>query len=315
LVFYFSRRARYIEGEMIQKEHTPPLKTKKTRGMFSRILGIVSPPDDRLLSLEQVSTLIKPRGERYAGIKPVPLSSIVGSEGRYHDFTKDFLPRGKHLRSRRLRIIQAMKKGAPLPPVQLYELGGVYFVRDGNHRVSAALELGMEFIDAEITSLATDIRLHEDMTMKELTEAVIGLEKKRFFDRTRLAKYKSDAVIEFSSPGRYDQAWQHIMGHKYFMNLDKKYEIPLKEAVISWYDNVYHPIAQIIESENILARFPGRTTADLYIWIVAFWDDLKKKYGNQYSSKKAALRYSEKFGKGFWQVMKERLARLFARKH
>jgi hypothetical protein len=34
-----------------------------------------------------------------------------------------------------------------LPSILLYEIGGVYFVRDGNHRVSVAKIKGVEFID------------------------------------------------------------------------------------------------------------------------------------------------------------------------
>jgi hypothetical protein len=38
-----------------------------------------------------------------------------------------------------------------LPPVQLIEVNGCYFVRDGHHRVSVARMLGQLEIEAEVT--------------------------------------------------------------------------------------------------------------------------------------------------------------------
>ncbi len=93
------------------------------------------------------------------------------------------------------------------------------------------------------------------------------------------------------------------------------------DAVVSWYDNVYKPIARIIEEENILNKFPGRTTSDLYIWMVKYWDGLKKKYGQDYPTKKAVQRYSQKYGKndslGFTSKLsriKDFFRRLFSKK-
>jgi hypothetical protein len=40
-----------------------------------------------------------------------------------------------------------------LPPVELFKVGEVYFVRDGNHRVSVARARGQDFIDAQVTEI------------------------------------------------------------------------------------------------------------------------------------------------------------------
>jgi hypothetical protein len=54
-------------------------------------------------------------------------------------------------RERWKRIDRAFRLGVELPPVILYQLGGVYFVKDGHHRVSVARFHGAEWIDAEVT--------------------------------------------------------------------------------------------------------------------------------------------------------------------
>jgi hypothetical protein len=186
----------------------------------------------------------------------------------------------------------------------------VYFVRDGNHRISVALARGVEYIDAEVISLATEIKLTKDMSKEDLKKAVIDLEKKKFIKETNFKKLRPEARIEFTDPGRYDELLDHIQVHKYYINLDHQEEIPYYEAVISWYDNVYRPIVSVIEEENILSKFPGRTMSDLYIWMVKYWDGLKKKYGNDYPTEKAIRRYSRKYGKTFGEKLKGKLSAL-----
>ncbi|MBN1523958.1 MAG: transcriptional regulator [Spirochaetales bacterium] len=296
---------------MFKKEST--FEEALTKEFFTKVFSAVFNADDELLSFNEVSSLVKPTAESYKGIQPVPISQILGSEGRYRDFNRHFFPRKRHLKARWERINRAYKKGVILPPVKLYEIGGKYFVRDGNHRVSVALIQGIEFIDAEVTRLETGIKFSENMTMEEVRQKVIEYEQKEFYKTTKIKKYRTDADIRFTAPGRFDAAMEHIYGHKYFLNLDKDEEIPLKKAVVSWYDRVYTPIVNLIISENILQRFPGRTNADLYIWIVRYWHDLKERYGNRYSRKKAVKKFSEKFGRNLWQITKDRIAGFFRR--
>jgi len=70
-----------------------------------------------------------------------------------------------------------------------------------------------------------------------------------------------------SAPGRYDVSITIILVHKYFLNEHANGEISFEDALISWYNNVYQPIIDIIKEERLYTRFPGRTPADLYVWI------------------------------------------------
>ncbi len=282
----------------------------RLRAFFSRLSAFLVNRKDDLIPFSFAYSILKPKSEAYRGIKQVPVSLIVGSEGRYKDFNRVFMPRGLHLRERWERINKAHKAHIELPPVRLYEIGGVYFVRDGNHRISVALARGIEYVDAEVISLSTEIKLHKKMTQEDLKNAVIELEKKKFMKETNLKKLRPEADIRFTDTGRYDVLLEHIQVHKYFINLDKKDEIPYADAVASWFDKVYKPIADVIEEENILGRFPGRTVSDLYIWMVKYWDGLKRKYGQDYPQEKAVRRYTEKYGKTFGEKVRLRLADL-----
>lgn len=268
----------------------------RTKVMFAHILSLLKKEKDELLSLKEVKSLVRPESEVYGGMKTVPISMIVGSEGRYRDFNKFFLPRRSHLRGRWVRVDIAHYQQIDLPAVALYEIGGVYFVRDGNHRVSVAKAQGVEFIDAEVITLQSRISLKPGMTKEELKRAVIEIEKKEFLKSTRLNQLRPQACLEFTATGRYDEIIRHINGHKYFMNLSYDDEISFEKGMLSWYDQVFEPIVEIIRSEKILTHFPGRTACDLYAWIVRHWDDLKKKYGESFPLKEAAVDFTSRYG-------------------
>lgn len=284
------------------------------KAILSRIQNFMNPDKDKLLSFNDVKEILKPRNETYKGMQVVPLELIVGSEGRYRDFNKYFLPRSEHLRQRWERVDMARLKDIILPPIQLYEIGGVYFVRDGNHRVSVARAQGSGSIDAEVISLSSEIKISPDMTTEQLKQAVIDYEKKLFYEKTNFYELTGCDDLDFSAPGRYDVIYNHILVHKYYLNEHASSEISFSDALVSWYNNVYKPIIDIIQEEHLDAHFPGRTPSDLYVWIVKHWDFLKKKYGVHYSMSEAARDFTRKYGKerlSLWDYLQIFFKRFF----
>lgn len=81
----------------------------------------------------------------------VSLSAIRGSEGRSTDFDADFNPLQEHTRERWISVASAMQTGVALPPVKLVQVGAVYYVRDGHHRISVAKQRGQTEIEAEVS--------------------------------------------------------------------------------------------------------------------------------------------------------------------
>jgi hypothetical protein len=265
------------------------------RAILSQIQHFLNTDRDRMLSFNDVKDILRPKNQVYRGSQIVPINLIVGSEGRYRDFNKYFLPRSDHLRSRWERVDEAHLRDIILPPISLYEIGGVYFVRDGNHRVSVSRTQGVEFIDAEVTSLATEISINPSMTTDELRDAVVVYEKTIFYEKTAFGELTGCEKLDFSSPGRYDVIYNHILVHKDYLNEKQTDEISFSDALVSWYNNVYNPVITIIREQRLLAHFRGRTESDLYVWIIKHWDFLKKKYGG-YSLAEAAGDFSKKYG-------------------
>jgi hypothetical protein len=280
-----------------QAQASDDFNKARNKALIARIQNFWNSERNELLSFYEVKEILKPKNEYYRGMQSVPIKLIVGSEGRYRDFNKYFLPRSDFLRARWESIDRAQIKDIPLPAIQLYEIGGAYFVRDGNHRVSVARSQGVEEIDAEVISLDSEITITPSMTTDDLREAVIEYEKKLFYEKTDFARLTGDNNLNFSIPGRYDIVFNHILGHKYFLNQDKSEEIPLAEALVSWYREIYSPLIKIINDHRLCWNFPGQTGSDLYIWIVKHWDFLKKKNGSHYSLSAAARDFSHRYGK------------------
>lgn len=299
--------------ELIESEARDDFNRARKGAFFSQIFGLFSSSKQELLSLQEVKDVLKPRGETYRGMQTVPIDRIVGSEGRYRDFNRSFLPRHEYLRHRWQRVDMAHLTDVILPPIKLYEIGGIYFVRDGNHRVSVAKAQGVISIDAEVVSLDTEIPLSESMTRRNLENAVIEHERQRFLKRLQLHRILPDEPFTVTSPGRYDELAQHIFGHKYYLNEYRAVEIPLEDAILSWYRNVYRPIVDVIHENNLMNRFSGRTATDLYLWIVKRWDELKTQYGDEFPLQAAAEEYSARFGRSFGRRLLDALHRLGVR--
>ncbi len=281
---------------------------------INRILSLLRPPGSgQLLSLDEMKEVLKPKSEIYRGMQTVPVEKIVGSEGRYRDFDKKYLPRYEYLRQRWMNIDMAHLRDVILPPIKLYELAGLYFVRDGNHRVSVARMKGVMDIDAEVVSLGSEIRLDPGVTKENLKDKVIEWERRTFFAATGLGPVVPEDELRFTATGRYDEILRHIMTHKYFINQRSVEEIGLAEAAASWYSGVFRPITTIIEENRILHRFPGRTAADVYVWVSRHWDALKQKYGDAYSMDAAAKDFSLRYGRGFRAQVQDFLFRLYLR--
>ena len=120
-------------------------------GRRGRFWSTKSRDSRRLLDLSDVGDTCRVEARSYAGLHTVPTEQILGSEGRSDDFDRDFHPVRDHCKDRWLRIARARDQDKVLPPVVLVQVGDVYFVRDGHHRISVARALGQLDIEAEVT--------------------------------------------------------------------------------------------------------------------------------------------------------------------
>ena len=281
----------------------------RNKALFNDIQHFLSPEEVSLISLNDVKQLMKPTNETYVGMKVIPIDKVVGSEGRYNDFDNHFFPKSSHLRMRWEHVDEAALKDIILPPIKVYEISGLYFVRDGNHRVSVAKARGTEFIDAEVVSLQSEIKLNRPENMQDIIRQIIYYEKRVFYSETNFGDITDYWCLDFTRTGRYDVIYNHILTHKYYINQNREEEVSMEEAVNSWFNTVYLPIVTSVRKCHILHKFPKRTLADMYVWIVRYWDSLKHTFGDDIPIDRVV----QDFGKHYQLPLYKRIKNFFTR--
>ncbi|HEX7004928.1 MAG TPA: universal stress protein [Trueperaceae bacterium] len=233
-------------------------------------------PEPRLLSYEEVRKKLRAVEAGGARLEEVPLDAIVGSLGRYNDFTRGFLPRQDSDKERWARVLAAMTSMEGVPPIEVYRVGDAYFVKDGNHRVSVARQLGSKYIQAYVTPVRSRVKLTPDVEPDDL---IIKAEEAEFLLETQIDELRPEADLTVTAPGSYADLREHISVHRYYMGIDRGREISYPEAVAHWYDTVYLPVVESIRKHGLLRGFPGRTETDLYLWLSEHRAALEKELG------------------------------------
>ncbi|WP_022801461.1 DUF4032 domain-containing protein [Deinococcus ficus] len=257
------------------------------------VLAILRRQPNELIPFDWVRHL-SPQGERWLGVRPIDVDQIIGSVDRYREFDRHYLPREKHLDERWIGVREAQLRGKELPPIQVYSVGGRYFVKDGNHRVSIARRQGQKYIDAEVIELGVTIPPDSTDTLKDI---IIKGEYARFLKESRLdAAVPGHLEIVFTTPGRYERVLEHIRTRQYY--LDRKPEraglppVSWEDAVRSWYERLYLRVVQELAEHDVMRRFPGRTEADLYLWIMDHRYFLTQAAGHDVGTEEATVDFS-----------------------
>jgi hypothetical protein len=112
---------------------------------------------DRIVPLDEVVCSLGWRGERRLGLQTIPVDTIIGTVDSRRDFDRRFRPTSNRVRYRWERLALARRRGEPIPPIEVYRVGGLHFVTDGHHRVSIAAATGQHEIDAYVTQVLTTV--------------------------------------------------------------------------------------------------------------------------------------------------------------
>ncbi len=238
---------------------------------------------DELMSFDEIRSRLHLHEEHYEGVHDVPLDHIVGSVGRYQDFTTQFLPKRGNMRERWSRVYALANSMEGPPPIELYKVGDAYFVRDGNHRVSVARELGAKSIQAHVVELPTTVPLRPRMSAQELESAEAYA---NFLDETGLSRAVPDhESIELSVPSRYHELMGHIFLHQRVMERLEGHALTTEKATADWYHTIYKPAIDLIRKYDVLDLAKGRKTprteGDLFLWLMLNLLDLRHQYGDE----------------------------------
>jgi len=275
---------------MDEQQVAQDFERARHRAFLNDLRALFRRRSNDLIPYHEIRSRVRPERETYRGLQEVPLNQIVGSEDRFRDFDRAFLPRQTHTAGRWKNIDRAFLRDIVLPPIQLYKVGNVYFVKDGNHRVSVAREKGAAYIDAEVIESHIRAPLYAAMTPEQL---LLQVEYAEFLRKSDLDRLRPDHDIRPTALGRYDEIWDEILEHQEVLQDLLGTDVSTEQAVIDWYDHVYLPIVRVVDERGILKRFPRRSKADLYLWIMAHRELLEQREGHEVSPEASAVDYAE----------------------
>jgi len=244
----------------------------KLQGVLARVRG----KSNLLLSYEEIASKLKLQGRYDKGVHSIPVDAIVGSVGRYTDFTRTFLPRRSADEQRWALVKAATMDLAGLPPIEVYQVSEVYFVLDGNHRVSIARQEGAKFIEAHVIEVRTDIPLTPDI---QLDDIIIKAEYAEFLGQTELNKSDEQIDLSTTKPGGYQKLLDEICLCRCQIEEEGQKTCSLRDSAESWYRDIYLPFAEAVRERGMLRWFPNRTVTDLYVWMSEHREELEKELG------------------------------------
>ena len=238
------------------------------------MLGVLLMPDekDTLIDFSSIEKNLENVHQKNLGIQAIPLEKIVGSLGRYNDFTENFLPHRERISAKYESVKRAVLAGKELPPIKVYKTLDNYFVIDGHHRVTVAKkELDAVAVDAEVIDIHFDLELSTDKQYNYDTdrakEFLIHLEEAIFQQKTFLKNTILKHSLKVTDLTSYGKLYEEILDFRSNYNCG---ELAKKNIVFSsylWYEKHFLPAIEIILQENVLEGFPNRTYTDLYIWL------------------------------------------------
>jgi nucleotide-binding universal stress UspA family protein len=248
----------------------------RRQAAMQHLLARFTGEQTELLSYEDIRQKLKVTNVRERGLQDIPVDKIIGSVGRYKDFTRSFLPVSDNSGERWARVKAAVSDLRGLPPIEVYQLGDAYFVIDGNHRVSIARQLNTPTISAFVTEVKTRVPLTAD---DDPNEIICKSRYADFLEKTNLDNLRPDVDLLMTFCAHYSLLLDHIEVHRYYMGLDFQRDVSFEEAVTHWFDEVYLPVVEMVREQGIIHDFPERTEADMYVLLAEHRAELKEALG------------------------------------
>jgi hypothetical protein len=207
-------------------------------------------PDDvnLILPLDEVLAALGRRGEQSLGLQTIRLDSVVGTVDSRRDFDRRFRPTSGRVRERWERLALAQRRGEPMPPIDVYRVGGLHFVQDGHHRVSIALATGAKLIDAYVTEVLTTvpagrIRGRADLLVKNY---------ERLFRCRVPLPAQAYAKISFSDPWSYAELGEAVEAWGFRCMQDEHTFLDRQQIAQRWFAEEYAPVVRMLRAADLI---------------------------------------------------------------
>jgi hypothetical protein len=251
-------------GFTAQDAQTDFSRARRRQQLARLVARLRREPDDVnvILPFDEVVQALGRRGERYLGLQTIPLDSIVGTVDRSREFDRRFRPKSRRLRQRWERINKAMREGQAMPPIDVYRIGELHFVRDGHHRVSVGRALGLEVIDAYVTEIITAVGAERETRLRDLA---YKSHERLFRERVPLPADARERIrlskgFDYAELAESVEAWG-------FRAMQATGEFMTREQVAAaWFREEYVPVVEMMREAGLAGR---GTETEAYMRIAA----------------------------------------------
>jgi hypothetical protein len=203
-----------------------------------------------ILPFDEVVAALGRRGERRLGLQTIPLDSIVGTVDRGREFDRRFHPTSGRVRTRWERIATAQRRGEAMPPIDVYRIGELHFVKDGHHRVSVARALGHRDINAYVTEVLTEVGADHTITMRDLP---LKSHQRLFHERVPLPA-NARSRIQLSDEWRYAALAEAVEAWGFRAIQDRGEPMTRAEVAEAWFRNEYEPVVEMLREAELVRR-------------------------------------------------------------
>ena len=207
------------------------------------------------------------------GVQEIPVRRIIGSVGHSHDLGRDFKGR-RGLSPGRLQSLRAAFADGTLPAIEVFEVGGTYFVEDGHHRVALAMEREAEFIDAHVVRVDTNYEVSPDVDVCRLVHTE---QQRELLADSGLDLLRPRISIEFTLLDGYTQTSDIIKAYGYDLARSRDALPQQVEVAASWYRDIYQPAVRAAHEASLpqLHASWHLTDGDVFLWLYQIRRDLR----------------------------------------
>jgi hypothetical protein len=201
-----------------------------------------------MLPFEEVVSALGATSRTSIGEQVIPLDQIVGTvDRRRGDFDRSFRP-SPNTRGRWERIAEARKRGEAMPPIDVFQIGDLYFVQDGHHRVSVARAMGDKDINANVVQVRTKLG-GADRSL-QLRDLPLKAHERVFHERVPLPPAARER-IQLSDEWRYAQLATLIESWGYRVGLERERLLPRAEMAMLWFRDEYEPMVDMLREAGL----------------------------------------------------------------
>ncbi len=139
-----------------------------------------------------------------------------------------------------------------MPPIDVYRIGDLHFVKDGHHRVSVARALGYKDINAYVTEVVTEVGADRAITLRDLP---LKSHQRLFHERVPLPE-EARGRIQLSDEWRYAALAEAVEAWGFRAIQDRGEPMSRAEVAEAWFRDEYEPVVEMLREADLIGAAP-----------------------------------------------------------